>query len=194
VSRIKIRRDTMSNWATQYMQMKTAQAKTAGHIWNAVGGGIPYAVSKAYHTDAIAREQDLTPGQRAKVLGGVVAPLASGYRAMLPALGYSLAGAGIGALGGAAVGEVVGGTNHDVFEMAGAGGVGGGLLGALGGHIKGSVDNAGNYAREEAAELQKPEEERKSFLARHPVLGYGSIGALAAPVLAGGVANVVQSM
>jgi hypothetical protein len=179
-------------WASDYMQMKTA-----GHIWNTLGGGPVYALSNHF---ALNAHPELTHEQRRAVANSVSMPMAARMKANLRGIGLGLGGAAAGALigymGDSHLGDVSGSiqqafshSEHTLPQMAAdlmrsygptaTLGVLGGMSGALAGRISGEWDHGKQLTEEEIREQKKAPQHRISFHARHPLLSAGGILTLA---------------
>jgi len=150
----------VQTWATDYLR-----TKTAGHAWNAIGGGIPFA----YGVKQVADEHpELSEEERAKAIGGVLKP-GVGYLHAIPwGLVSGVGGAGLGALTGAGIGAL---TGTDMGPLISSGGTLGAVLGGLGGYTYGNYQSG----RDLTEEAIKDKDKWFGIYNRHPFSSAASL-------------------
>lgn len=175
-------------WSALKFREEMAQAKTADGVMNTLLGGLPYA----HGVQAAMNEHpELSPEQQSEIGGDRARPFAARARAIPYQLAGTLGGL---ALGGFAGHEFGGMLDHGSLG-AGLGALGGGAAGAIGSGIYGRFNEGKNLTEESIGELDKPEGERTTTTARHPIataagvplaVGRASGEFLAAPMLSAG--------
>jgi len=161
----------MKLWATEYMEKKEAEQKTAEGIWNAVAGGIPYSIGVR---QAVSEHPELSEREAERAGGGVMRPMVGAMRSIPYAL--------VGGLGGAALGAGAHalGLPDEAIPV-------GAIGGALGAGIYGNYQEGKGLTEEEIAEMDKPQRYQTSTLSRHPISG--TLGAATLPFAALGAAS-----
>ncbi len=149
-------------WSSLEFKTKLAQAKTADGVMNTLLGGLPYAHGVQSAMDA---HPELSSRDRHSISDNNARPFATRARA----IPYQLAGTLGGVVAGGLLGHEFGGMMDHSTLGAGLGAIGGSMAGGLGGSIYGRFHEGKKLTEEDIGELSKPEGERTSTMARHPI-------------------------